>query len=135
MPDSGLDTFRHALSVARKHGFTEVSIEAGEQAFEAKLGPVPKRSAATLGVGAEAAVQMEEGLSAITSPIVGYYQAAPQPLAPGSEVSSGDIVAVIAALGLGNDVEAHVTGEVVEVFVTPGQAVEYGQPIASVRPT
>ena len=48
-------------------------------------------------------------------------------------MDKGEIVASIAALGLNNDVESPVSGEIIEVLVKPDQAVEFGQALALVK--
>jgi len=131
---AGLDIelVRHALDVARKHGFAEVELGFGDDSFTAQLAPGTPvaRPSATSGVSASA----EPVLQAIKASQVGYYMPAKDPLAPGLQVKKGDLVAVIAALGIANDVESKVAGEVVEVLVEEDQPVEYGQVLAWVKP-
>lgn len=128
MPDLDIDLVRHALGVARKHGFGEVELRVDEGAFFAKLLP---------GVAAPAdesdLALSEPQLIPIKADLVGYYREVKKPLAVGASIKAGDVVAVVAALGIANDVESKVSGEVVEVLVEPGQPVEYGQVLARVR--
>jgi len=129
-----LDAIRHALTVARDRGFAEVTIESDDLEFKAVLSAqkakaAPKR-AATNDSESEAA---EPGLAEITASLVGYYAPASKPLAVGETVAEGDIVAQIIQLGIVNDVESKVSGEVVEVCVEPNQAVMYGQVMARVK--
>lgn len=135
MTESSVDAIRHALAVARKNGYVEVELETPEGAFEAKLGPssahlapiaFPDLPVASL----EAPVQ---STAEIAATLVGYYHEADPPLAVGRIVSKGDVVAVIEALGLANEVESTVSGEVTEVFVSAGQSVQFGQGLAQVR--
>ena len=121
-----LDSVRHALDVARKNGYAEVEIRSGEETFTATLEP-KKRSAA--GAVKEAEPTGPQRI-AIASPFVGYYVPVADALAVGKKVSKGDIIATISALGISNDVESKVEGEVVEVLVEAEQPVEYGQPLA-----
>ncbi len=134
MSDLQLDQIRHALSVARELGCTEVELESGEIEFCAKLSakkskPSPKASDAP----SDAVIQMESPFKEITSPCVGYYQPGKGGLAVGKEIKAGDLVGVISALGLGNDVESSIAGTVEEVLVKDGDPVEYGQVLARVR--
>ena len=69
----------------------------------------------------------------IASTLVGYYQEAKQPLRVGTAVHAGEVVAIVTALGIANDVESKVSGEIVEVLVEPNQPVEYGQALAKVK--
>jgi biotin carboxyl carrier protein len=131
---AGLDIelVRHALGVARRHGFAEVELSVGEDVFSAKLDPqAPKVTAAS---APSDTGSTEPEFVAIKSTLVGFYREAKTPLAVGSTVKKGDVVAVIAALGIANDVESKVTGEVVEVLVEVDQPVEFNQVLARVRP-
>ncbi len=71
---------------------------------------------------------------AIKSPMVGTFYAASNPKAKpfvevGSKVKKGDIVCVIEAMKLMNEVEAEIEGEVVEILVANESMVEFGQPL------
>jgi len=121
---------RHAISVARQYGFAEVELGIGEQSFSARLDPMPKKSSAKK--SAEQVASQPE-LQTIAATLVGYYREAKTPLKVGMTVKKGDVVAVIAALGIANDVESKVSGEVVELLIEPNQPVEYGQALAKVK--
>jgi acetyl-CoA carboxylase biotin carboxyl carrier protein len=80
-----------------------------------------------------------EDLHVIKSPIVGTYYASPSPDAGpfvkvGDDVAVGQVVCIIEAMKLMNEIEADVGGEVVRVFMENGQPVEYGEPLFSLRP-
>jgi biotin carboxyl carrier protein len=121
---------RHALSVARQYGFAEVEIGVGDDSFSARLDPVVKKISAGKSL---APVEVNPELQSIAATLVGYYREAKTPMKVGSIVKKGDVIAVIAALGIANDVESKVSGEVVEVLVEPNQPVEYGQALAKVK--
>lgn len=130
-----LETIRYALKTAREHGLRSVRLDSGESGFRAVLGrgrraPAPKVSAVI-----EVADEPGERLSEVTSPLVGYFREGEIPLSVGHVVRAGDVVGVITALGLANDLECAVEGEIVEVCVEPGQAVEFGQVLVRVRPS
>lgn len=130
MSELDLDVVRHALTLARAQGFAEVELAVGESSFKARLAPgAPVTSAPQSSDGQSS----ETSLAPIKSTVVGYYREANPPLRVGQDVKKGDVVAVIVALGLANDVESTVSGEVVEVLVEPDQPVQYGQPLANVR--
>ena len=124
-----LDLVRHALDAARRHGYAEVELGDGEESFTAKLARLPKAKPAPAG---EAAA-VESGPQEIKATLVGYYRDGKTPLAVGRTVKRGEVVGVIEALGIVTDVTSKVEGEIVEVLVEPGQAVEYGQALARVR--
>ncbi|MBU8916380.1 acetyl-CoA carboxylase biotin carboxyl carrier protein [Bacillus sp. FJAT-29953] len=87
-----------------------------------------------------ASVETEDtNLHKITSPMVGTFYASPSPDAEayvkaGSKITKDSIVCIVEAMKLFNEIEAEVTGEIVEVLVKDGQLVEYGQPLFLVKP-
>jgi acetyl-CoA carboxylase biotin carboxyl carrier protein len=135
MSDWNAEAVRHALTVARNNGFTEVELQSDGTSFQARLSPVAKASA-PVSMPELAALEVPEGpaIKEITAPLVGYYKPAGTALNVGNQIKVGDPVAIIAALGLANDVESTVAGEVVRVLVQDGQSVEFGQVLAEVRP-
>jgi acetyl-CoA carboxylase biotin carboxyl carrier protein len=81
-----------------------------------------------------------ETLHIVKSPIVGTFYEAPSPgappfLKPGDNVSAGQVVCIIEAMKLMNEIESDVTGEVVKRLVNNNQPVEYGQPLFAIRPS
>ena len=123
-----LDLVRHALAAARRHGYAEVELGAGDAAFTARLARLPKPV-----VAANAPTAVDDAPQEIKATLVGFYREAKAPLAVGRTIRKGDNVASIEALGIVTDVASKVEGEVVEVLAEPGQAVEYGQVLARVR--
>ncbi len=121
---------RHALTVARARGFAEVELTGEEGSFSARLDPL---QAAARPASATTEVSNEPQFGEIKSSLVGFYRDAKEPLAVGRNVKKGEVVAIVAALGIANEVESKVTGEVVEVLVAANQPVEFGQPLAKVR--
>ncbi len=81
-----------------------------------------------------------EELHIIKSPIVGTYYASPSPGAEpfvkvGDSVEMGQVVCIIEAMKLMNEIEADDSGEVMRIFVENGQPVEYGEPLFAIRPS
>jgi acetyl-CoA carboxylase biotin carboxyl carrier protein len=81
----------------------------------------------------------EEELHTVKSPIVGTFYEAPGPGAlpfvkPGDQVAAGQVLCIIEAMKLMNEIESDTSGEVVKVLVSNGQPVEYGQPLFAIRP-
>ncbi|HVT13324.1 MAG TPA: biotin/lipoyl-containing protein [Fimbriimonadaceae bacterium] len=130
-----LDLVRHALKVAQERGFAEVELGSGESSFRARFEPGAKKAAKPAPTDEEprTSAAIETEYKVIKSPLVGFYRAGPSPLTPGSTVKRGDVVAVINALGIANEVESQVAGEVEEVYVEDGQGVEFGQVLAKVK--
>jgi len=81
----------------------------------------------------------EEDLTEIKSPIVGTFYATPSPDSEpyvdiDSVVGPQTVVCIIEAMKVMNEIKAETTGTIVEILVTNGQAVEYGQVLFKVRP-
>jgi acetyl-CoA carboxylase biotin carboxyl carrier protein len=81
----------------------------------------------------------EEELHEVKSPIVGTFYESPAPGAapfvkPGDQVAAGQVLCIIEAMKLMNEIEADASGEVVRVLVNNGQPVEYGQALFAIRP-
>jgi acetyl-CoA carboxylase biotin carboxyl carrier protein len=53
---------------------------------------------------------------------------------PGDAVQAGQVLCIIEAMKLMNEIEADISGEVVKRLVNNGQPVEYGQPLFAIRP-
>jgi acetyl-CoA carboxylase biotin carboxyl carrier protein len=75
----------------------------------------------------------------IISPMVGTFYRAPAPDEPpfvdvGDRISSGQTVCIIEAMKLMNELEAEVSGEIIEILVKNGEPVEYGQALMRVNP-
>ena len=82
---------------------------------------------------------VEEELHQVKSPIVGTFYESPAPGAlpfvkPGDQVAAGQVLCIIEAMKLMNEIESDASGEVVRVLVNNGQPVEYGQALFAIRP-
>jgi acetyl-CoA carboxylase biotin carboxyl carrier protein len=80
-----------------------------------------------------------EGLHMVRSPIVGTFFEAPSPGAPpfvkvGDSVEVGQILCIVEAMKLMNEIESDAAGEIVKRLVTNGQPIEYGQEFFATRP-
>jgi acetyl-CoA carboxylase biotin carboxyl carrier protein len=87
---------------------------------------------------APAAEAEEEQLHIVKSPIVGTFYESSSPGAPafvkiGDEIESGQVLCIVEAMKLMNEIESDAAGEVVKRLVTNGQPVEYGQPLFALR--
>jgi acetyl-CoA carboxylase biotin carboxyl carrier protein len=83
-------------------------------------------------------VETEAGLHIVKSPIVGTFYGSPSPGAaafvnPGDRVTKGQVIAIIEAMKLMNEIESDAAGEIVKCLVSNGQPIEYGQPLYSIR--
>ena len=80
-----------------------------------------------------------DNLIEITSPMVGTFYRAPAPgeaafVEVGDSISNGQVVCIIEAMKLMNEIEAEVSGKVVEILVENGEPVEYGQTLLWISP-
>ncbi len=87
--------------------------------------------------GAEAQAE-EEALHIVKSPIVGTFYESSSPGAAafvkiGDQIESGQVLCIVEAMKLMNEIESDAAGEVVKRLVTNGQPVEYGQPLFALR--
>jgi acetyl-CoA carboxylase biotin carboxyl carrier protein len=88
---------------------------------------------------APAAQAEEEGLSFVTSPIVGTFYQAPSPesdayVKVGDYVSKGQVLCIVEAMKLMNEIEADASGTVVRRYPENAQPVEFGERLFAIRP-
>lgn len=125
------------------NGLSEISLEDGDQAITLRKdvmvasSPVvsvaaPTAAASTPAASAPADSQNARKGKAITSPMVGTFYKSPSPdadpfVSVGSTVKQGDVVCIVEAMKMMNEIEAEVSGKIVEICVEDGQPVEFGQ--------
>jgi acetyl-CoA carboxylase biotin carboxyl carrier protein len=86
----------------------------------------------------EPAADPDAGLHVVKSPIVGTFYGSPSPgaapfVSPGERVEKGQVIAIVEAMKLMNEIESDVAGEIVKCLVSNGQPIEFGQPLFTVR--
>jgi len=86
-----------------------------------------------------APVAVEEDLHIVKSPIVGTFYESPSPGSPpfvsaGDAVKAGQVLCIIEAMKLMNEIESDIAGEIVKRLVNNSQPVEYGQALFAIRP-
>jgi acetyl-CoA carboxylase biotin carboxyl carrier protein len=84
------------------------------------------------------AAEVEEKLHEVKSPIVGTFYESPSPGAPafvkvGDQVEVGQVLCIVEAMKLMNEIESDVAGEVVKRIAASGQPVEYGQALFAIK--
>ena len=100
---------------------------------------IPQQLGALLGGGAKPPAAAEGRRIVIKSPMVGSFYRAPAPDAPpfaevGQDIEVGQVVCIIEAMKLMNEIKSEVAGRVTEVLLQNGEAVEFGQPLFFVEP-
>lgn len=86
----------------------------------------------------EIPAQQNEDLHTILSPMVGTFYKSPSPeeaayVEVGTKVTADQVVCIVEAMKLFNEIESEVDGEIAEILVKDGQLVEYGQPLFLVK--
>jgi acetyl-CoA carboxylase biotin carboxyl carrier protein len=117
--------------LARMMATVPAPVGAAASAQMAQLNAVAETPAATAAAPAET-------LHQVKSPIVGTFYESPSPGAAafvkiGDIVEVGQVLCIVEAMKLMNEIEADAAGEIVERIVKTGQPVEYGQPLFSIR--
>jgi acetyl-CoA carboxylase biotin carboxyl carrier protein len=142
-----LKEVRALLELLREYGLSEIEVEReGERirirrdppATSAPLAPLTGAGGSAVPPPAPVSEPRPTALP-IEAPMVGtFYRAAAPDAAPfvrpGDVVKKGQVVAIIEAMKLMNEVESKVAGRVVKVLVENAQPVEYGQPLFLVEP-
>ena len=140
---------RRLADLLRDYGLTEVEVEREGVRVRLRREPAaPAASSAGSVVAAPAAASpavsavpaaSEAHLLTIEAPMVGTFYRAPSPDAQpfvrdGDRVKKGQVVCIIEAMKLMNEIESKVAGRVVKVLVENTQPVEYGQPLFLLEP-
>src|SRR5882724_10719636 len=137
---------RGDVKVRVKRGVEPVVIPAMSVPPQMQVAPAAQPAAApasstTAAASPAAPVEAAEetGLHVVKSPIVGTYYEAPSPGSPpfikvGDEVTVGQVLCIVEAMKLMNEIESDVAGEVVKILVTNNQPIEYGQSLFAIRP-
>ena len=156
-----LDQLNQILKLVREHDFSEFELEheglrlkvkkdshvvaapAYIPAASAAVMPAVASAPATAGAAAAAPVMIgndgeEIELAVVKSPIVGTFYRAPEPGAPafvevGAKIKKGQVLCVIEAMKLMNEIDAECDGEIVNIYVENGQSVQYGERLFAIR--
>ena len=159
--DDQLDKIKQVIKIMNEHNLVEVEIKQDDDKIVVKKGqpagappqivhvPVAGPSSPAVSSAGEAAAPAsgpgqpdaasQGQLTEIKSPLVGTFYAKPSPdsepcVEVGSQVEEQTVVCIIEAMKVMNEIKAEVSGTVVEVVATNGQAVEYGQVLFKVKP-
>ena len=121
------------FSIKLKKEVSEVKvIQAGEPV---KLPPVAPEKVEPV----EEKEGLDENLIYITSPIIGTFYRAPSPdsdpyVEVGSKVKKGDVLCIVEAMKIMNEIESEYDGVIVKIFPKNAEAVEYGQKLFALKP-
>ena len=98
----------------------------------------PAQTPAAQPPAAAPAADPDANLHIVKSPIVGTFYGTPSPgappfVSPGDHVEKGQVICIVEAMKLMNEIEADASGEVVKCLITNGAPIEFGQPLFSIR--
>ena len=152
-----LDQLKQILDLVREHELSEFEVEQGGlrlkvrkdvagafvpvHAAPAPVAPPPQAqvaapaAAAPVGVGAG---DVDIELAVLKSPIVGTFFRSSEPGAPpfvevGATVKKGQVLCIIEAMKLMNEIDSEYEGEIVNIYVENGQPVQYGERLFAIR--
>ena len=132
------------IELLEESGLAEIEINEGDDSVRisrySTASPPPMVAAPVVAAVAPAATVEDQAIPpppdghSMTAPMVGTYYSAPAPGAKsfvqvGSEVQVGDVLCIIEAMKMMNQIEADQSGRVVSILVENGEPVEFGQPL------
>jgi acetyl-CoA carboxylase biotin carboxyl carrier protein len=157
MKQQDIEDLRQLIEFLKQHQVAEFDVDRGDLKIRLKFNPQETAPAglqdlarllkSTQGAAAivpadpsaaETAADPEAGLHTVKSPIVGTFYGSPSPgaasfVSPGDRVEKGQVICIVEAMKLMNEIESDAAGEVVRCLVTNGQPIEFGQPLFSIR--
>jgi acetyl-CoA carboxylase biotin carboxyl carrier protein len=148
-----LDEIKQLIDFIRERELSEFELERADFKLRIKSGtlvhapaapvmtaaaPVAVAPAAAAAPGTAADEPPGEDLAMVTSPIVGTFYRSAEPGAKafvdaGDAVRKGQVLCIIEAMKLMNEIDSEVDGEVVSIYVQNGQAVQYGERLFAIR--
>lgn len=92
----------------------------------------------TINIEENKEIEIKKDSNIVTSPMVGTFYAKPAPdknayVDVGTSIKKGDILCIIEAMKLMNEIESEITGKIVKIFVKDGETVEYGTPLFEIE--
>ena len=135
-----LDQLRELIQLLDESNLTEIEVEHDDDRIRIRRDPAaivatvaPSVAPATSGPEAEPSSPAEPDGVFVTSPFVGTFYRAPSPdgepfVEVGDSFAAGQILCIVEAMKLMNEIESEVAGTIVEVLVENGKPVEYGDP-------
>ena len=142
-----LDQLRELIRILDESNLTEIEVEHDDDRIRIRRDPTTASAATTLPsthVVAQRPADPSEDAgdhdgNYVTSPFVGTFYRAPSPdgapfVGIGDVVVPGQVICIVEAMKLMNEIEAEVEGKIVEVLVENGKAVEYGDRLFRIEP-
>ena len=148
---TGIEYIKDLLGLMEQFDLSELEIDEGSKKVKLKRTQESKITYAhppVIGTGISMPVPITNSSSSVASipetlraegeevksPMVGTFYSAPSPGKPpyvekGSDVKEGEILCIVEAMKIMNEIKSSFDGKVVEILVENGEAVEYGQPL------
>ncbi len=139
------EKLKELIQLAKDHGLAELKIEDGDKKYCIKMpyanslsqGQILQTSNLSLPENVETKME-SSGLTEIKSPFVGTFYRSSSPesdayVSLGQKITSGQVLCIIEAMKIMNEIESEISGEIVEICVENETYVEYGQVLFKVR--
>ena len=144
-PALPLNEIRQLIDLALARGLSELEVSRGEIRIRIRrevghaAAPGVAHPPPVAPAPAEQLERPASHLATIEAPMVGTFYRAPSPTADpyvreGDVIKEGQVLCVIEAMKLMNEIESKVAGRISKILVENGQPVEYGQPLFSIEP-
>lgn len=147
---------KELIEAFSKNGLTKLEIQQGDFSVKMKKEPpevkvvqasadtaiqtpVPNLQPVVVDEGKTVELEDDGDLIYITSPIIGTFYRAPNPDADpyvevGSRVKKGDVLCIVEAMKIMNEIESEYNGTIVKIFPKNAESVEYGQKLFAIKP-
>ncbi len=147
---------KELIEAFSKNGLTKLEIQQGDFSVKMKKeppelkvvqapadttmpAPMPNVQPVVVDEGKAVESGEEEDLIYVTSPIIGTFYRAPNPDADpyvevGSKVKKGDVLCIVEAMKIMNEIESEYNGTIVKIFPKNAESVEYGQKLFAIKP-
>ena len=128
------------IEIEEKDYRIKVKREVGQISPRVVTAPHPPSAPEVAEVKGKAEKTPESPYKIIKSPMVGTFYGSPGPDAPpyveeGQVVNKGQVLCIVEAMKLMNEIEAEIKGKIISILVENGQPVEYGEPLFEIEPT
>ncbi|RME26420.1 MAG: acetyl-CoA carboxylase biotin carboxyl carrier protein [Deltaproteobacteria bacterium] len=143
-----LERVEALLKLMHEYGVVELGMETEEGSIELRLqgavapvaaAPAPMAAPVQHAPAGSAPAEADDGTITIDSPMVGTFYRAPKPgakpfVSVGDRVHKGQVLCILEAMKLMNELESEVSGTIVEILVENAEPVQFGQPLFRIRP-
>ena len=146
-----INEIKQLIEVFAKNGLTKLELSQGEFSIKLKkevsevkvIQSAESQSAPIVPVSQSSSTEEtsgeDEDLIYITSPIIGTFYRAPSPdsdpyVEVGSKVKKGDVLCIVEAMKIMNEIESEYNGIIVKIFPKNAEPVEYGQKLFALKP-